>query len=74
MQAGPPRVPSELPELDRLVVLLGSRARGDNLAAPRRKELVALCGAYPDPATAARWKTELRRLRAEVASEPDPEA
>jgi len=73
MPPGPPRVPPELPELDRLIMLLGSRAKGTALTAPRRKELLALCGAYPDPTTAARWKAELRPLRAEVAAEPDPE-
>jgi len=69
----PPRIPPELAELDRAVMLLGSRAKGMDLSAPRRKELATLIGAYPDAVTAARWKAALRPLRAEVAAEADPE-
>jgi hypothetical protein len=70
----PPRVPSELPEMDRLVMLLGSRSKCVEMSARVRDELIALCGTYPDPLTAARWKTHLREIRAELAAEPDPEA
>jgi hypothetical protein len=70
----PPRVPPELPEMDRLVMLLGFRSKCVDLSARVRAELIALCGAYPDPLTAARWKQHLREIRAELAAEPDPEA
>jgi hypothetical protein len=70
----PPRVPSELPEMDRLVMLLGSRSKCVDLSARVRAELITLCGVYPDPLTAARWKKHLREIRAELAVEPDPEA
>jgi len=39
-----------------------------------RAELAALCVAYPDPSTAARWKKHLREIRAELVAETDPEA
>ncbi len=39
-----------------------------------RAELTALCGAYPDPSTAAQWKKHLREIRAELVAETDPEA
>ncbi len=70
----PPRVPPELPEMDRLVMLLGSRSKCVDLSERVRAELIALCGVYPDPSTAARWKKNLREIRAELAAEPDPEA
>jgi len=70
----PPRVPSDLPAIDRLVMLLGSRSMGVAMSQRVRAELEALCGAYPDPSTAARWKKHLREIRAELAAEPDPEA
>jgi hypothetical protein len=74
MKPLPPRVPPELAELERAIMLLGSRAKGTDLTAPRRKEMVALLDAYPDPTTAARWKQALRELRAEAVAEKDPEA
>ncbi len=70
----PPRVPPDLPEMDRLVMLLGSRSQCLDMSARVRAEMIALCGAYPDPSTAARWKKHLREIRAELAVEPDPEA
>jgi hypothetical protein len=70
----PPRVPTELPELDRLIMLLGSRSQGSDLTKSVRAELIALCGVYPDPTKAALWKSELRQVRAEMKAEPDPEA
>ena len=69
----PPRVPPELAELDALVCLLGNRTRSE-LGPKARRRLLELCEAYPDPATAARWKAALRQLRAEAAAERDPEA
>jgi len=65
----PPRVPDELTVLDRLITLLGNRTKGPLGPEPKR-ELSLLCGAYPDPATAARWKTELKDLRRQLLAEP----
>jgi hypothetical protein len=70
----PPRVPTELVDLDRLIMLLGSRSKGTGLTKAVRSELVGLCGSYPDPKAAARWKKALREVRAEMVAEPDPEA
>ena len=69
----PPRVPTELEELDRLICLLGNRTKAD-LTPKSRKALIGLCGAYPDGTTASLWKAELRQIRAELVAEPDPEA
>jgi hypothetical protein len=60
--------------MDRLVMLLGSRSQCVAMSARVQAELIALCGVFPDPSTAARWKKHLREIRAELAVEPDPEA
>jgi hypothetical protein len=70
----PPRLPTELPDLDRAILLLGSRSKGLELTHARRAELVQLIGAYPAPEQAKVWKLELKELRSEVAAEPDPES
>ena len=70
----PPRVPTALADLDRLIMLLGSRSKGSDLTKAVRAEMIALCGVYPHPTTAALWKRELRQVRAEMNAEPDPEA
>ena len=63
----PPRMPSLVPStrvaLDRAIVLLGARSKGEDLKSSRVQELVGLLGRYPDPATALVWKTELKRVR-----------
>jgi hypothetical protein len=64
----PPTVPTDLPALDRLILLLGGRAKGP-LTSKTKRELETLCGAYPDPPTAGRWKTELKALRADLIAE-----
>jgi hypothetical protein len=68
MASLPPRIPDDVPTLDRLITLLGNRSRGPLTPKPKR-ELEALCGAYPDPQTATRWKTALKELRADLVAE-----
>ena len=63
----PPMVPETLAELDRAVMLLGALAKGDGLKKSRKDELKALLGAIPKAETAARWKSELKRVRDEYA-------
>ncbi len=71
----PPRVPPELPEMERLVMLLGSpRSQGTSMSQRVRAELTALCGAYPEPSTAARWKKHLREIRGRAGGRGGPEA
>lgn len=72
----PPRVPTDLVEMDRLVVLMGVIARGKRLRLRRTTcdELVSLCGTIPSRDEARRWKGPLRELREEMSLEPDPEA
>ena len=61
----PPQVPATLAELDRAVMLLGALAKGDDLKKSRATELKTLLGGLPKPETAARWKSELKRVRDE---------
>lgn len=61
----PPRIPEELKDLERAVLLLGNRWRTD-LNPKARKELEALVGRYPSKEQAAAWKTALRGLREEM--------
>ena len=68
MASLPPKVPTTLAALDRLVMLLGNRSKGPLTPKPKR-ELEQLCGAYPDPLTATRWKTELKEIRNELLAE-----
>jgi hypothetical protein len=59
----PPLVPPTRVALDRAIILLGARSKGEDLRASKVQELVGLLGRYPDPVTASAWKTELKRLR-----------
>jgi len=59
----PPLVPSTRVALDRAIVLLGARSKGETLRASKIQELVGLLGRYPDATTALAWKSELKRLR-----------
>lgn len=61
----PPQVPETLTELDRAVALLGIVAKEQPLKKSRRDELKALLGAFPQPETAAAWKTQLKQVREE---------
>lgn len=58
----PPKTPENLADLERAIVLLGSRTKGP-LTKQRRVELIDLVGAYPDPQAAAAWKVALKPLR-----------
>ena len=58
------KVPEDIQDLDRAVMLLGSRTKGD-LTPKTRKELIALIGSYPAEKRAAEWKLTLKRLRRE---------
>jgi hypothetical protein len=68
MASLPPKVPTTLADIDRLVMLLGNRSKGPLTPKPK-KELEELCGVYPDPLTAQRWKTELKEIRKELLAE-----
>lgn len=59
----PPLVPQTLEQLDRAIVLLGNRSRGEELRLVVLSELVGLVGRYPDPATALQWKSALKSIR-----------
>lgn len=58
----PPEVPTELGTLDRAIMLLGSRVKGE-LRHKHQVELARLLGRYPDAETAAVWKKALKELR-----------
>lgn len=68
MASLPPKVPTTLATLDRLIALLGNRSRGPLTNKPKR-ELLDLCGAYPEPAQATLWKTALKEIRQELVAE-----
>jgi hypothetical protein len=63
--APPPKLPATSTELDRAIVLLGSRSRTE-LNAKARAELVELIGTYPDSVTASVWKKQLRAYLSEA--------
>jgi hypothetical protein len=69
MTSLPPMVPTELEGLDRLVKLLGFRAKGVRFSKSVEAELLGLCGASPTPEDAARWKRELRQIRRELVND-----
>lgn len=59
----PPLVPPTRVALDRAIILLGARSKGEELRSSKVQEIVGLLGRYPDPVTAMSWKTELKKLR-----------
>ncbi len=59
----PPKVPGNKQDIERVVMLLGSRAKGMELTPARRKELEELIGVYPGPKRAAAYKSALKALR-----------
>lgn len=65
----PTIVPTTLVALDRAIVLLGARSKGETLRASKVQEIVGLLGRYPDPITAGAWKTELKSLLKTLRSE-----
>lgn len=62
LQRIPPRVPTELPDLERAIILLGERCKYE-LKTKARTKLVELLGDYPDIDTAMSWKRALKQLR-----------
>lgn len=68
MSVLPPRVPTELADLDALIMLLGNRTKGE-LGPKARQRLLDLCGAYPAAGLAQLWKNELKPIRKELALE-----
>lgn len=68
MSVLPPRVPTELADLDALIMLLGNRTKGE-LGPKARQRLLDLCGAYPAAGLAQLWKNELKAIRKELAAE-----
>lgn len=64
----PPRLPEDIKEVERAMMLCGSRAKGD-LRARARRLLEQLIGKYPSVAEANRWKRSLKAYREELATE-----
>lgn len=62
----PPRVPEARQDLDRAIMLLGSR-QTQELRQAARVELETLLGQYPSPEVAASWKKLLKARRAAAA-------
>jgi hypothetical protein len=58
----PPVVPTTSADLERAIVLLGERAKGE-LRAKTASKLTSLVGEYPDVITAKRWKNGLLKCR-----------
>jgi hypothetical protein len=59
----PEVTPNSRSQLQRAIMLLGTRAKGLELNESTRQELIALVGAYPEPTTAASWKRELKAIQ-----------
>ena len=58
----PPKIPKDLAQLERAILLLGNRSKAELTPKPRR-ELEELIGTYPTLDQAVGWKMTLRRLR-----------
>ena len=65
----PPQVPTELADLHRAIMLLGSRVQV-KLTPKRQKELEALLSCYANANTAAAWKSALKELRRDEIFDP----
>jgi len=65
----PPRVPEELPELDRALQLLGAFCRAGRIKDKHRTELETLIGCWPSQQLASHWKTHLKEIRRDLAAE-----
>ncbi len=57
----PPVIPGTAEGLQRAIVLLGSRAKGELTNKPK-SELMELIGTYPNPEQAVVWKSQLKQL------------
>jgi hypothetical protein len=69
-----PIIPTELDTLDRAIALLGERAKGLELRWKQQLRLAQLLGRYPDPETAAIWKSGLKKHRAALVTEEQLES
>jgi lipase chaperone LimK len=65
----PPRVPEELPELDRALQLLRAICTSGKLKEKHRIELESLVGSRVTQQLAAHWKTHLAEIRRDLAEE-----
>lgn len=61
----PPQIPETLAEIERAIMLLGSRWRCE-LTNKARNELEGLIGRYPSVKEAALWKSALKGLREDM--------
>jgi len=63
----PPRIPRESAELDEAIMLLGSYVQtGGAMRKALLDRLLELVGILPRPADASKWKSALKKLRAEL--------
>ena len=69
--AMPPRMPQNLDDFDRVIMLLGVIAKGTQLTDKKADELEDLLGVLPSKQVAAYWKTQLKKLRKEHAHPND---
>jgi len=71
----PPRVPEELPELDRALQLLRGLCSSGKLKDKQRTELETLLNCRVNQQLAAHWRKHLGEIRADLAEEleKDPE-
>ena len=71
----PPRVPEELPELERALVLLNALRQAGKLKDKHRIELESLVGCRVTQQLAKHWGTHLAEIRRDLAAEmkSDPE-
>ena len=58
----PPKIPGNLEDLERTILLLGNRTKCE-LQGKARKELISLISNYPNPELAAIWKKEIKQIR-----------
>ena len=64
----PPRVPENLQDLERAIMLLGGLSKGQKLKPASQAQLETLLGAIPSKVLAAEWKRELKALRKDLAA------
>ena len=66
----PPKIPGNLQDFDRALMLLGNRSQGRDLKESRKRELKRLIGLYPSPLRAATYKHHLKKLRKSLSLTP----
>lgn len=62
--ANPPKIPTDLEQLERAINLLGNRIKSE-LQQKARGEIKSLLGVYPSVEEAEIWKQRLKALRKE---------